>query len=79
MTWYDIFSCTCLHTTSDDDQTRPKHTIQRPSKHHHHGGRAANPSGDIEGWVALRMIFPRTPSKRFNRFNKLKYKLIYLS
>ncbi len=30
-----LFSCTCLHTTSDDNQTRPKHTTQRPTKHHH--------------------------------------------
>jgi len=43
-----IFSCTCLHTTSDDDQTRPKHTTQRPNKHHHHGGGAANPSGGVD-------------------------------
>ena len=73
-----LFSRNCLYTTSDDNQTRPKHTSQRPNKHHHHGGGAANPSGGLdeptlpEGWAALRMIFPRMPSKQFNRFNKLK-------
>jgi hypothetical protein len=43
-----LFSHTCLHTTSNDDQTRPKHTTQRPNKHHHHGGRALNPSGGVD-------------------------------
>ncbi len=33
-----LFCGTCLHTTSDDDQTRPEHTTQIHSKHHHHGG-----------------------------------------
>ena len=43
-----LFSPTRLHTTSDDDQTRPKHTTQRPNKHHHHGVEAANPSGGLD-------------------------------
>jgi hypothetical protein len=43
-----LFSHTCLHTMSDDNQTRPKHTTQRPTKHHHHGGGAANPSGGMD-------------------------------
>jgi len=43
-----LFSRTCLHTTSDDNQTRPKHTTQRPNKHHHHGGGATNPSGGVD-------------------------------
>ena len=43
-----IFSRTCLHTMSDNNQTRPKHTTQRPNKHHHHGGGVANPSGGVD-------------------------------
>ena len=38
-----LFSRTCLHRMSDDNQTRPKHTTQRPNKHHHHGSGAATP------------------------------------
>jgi hypothetical protein len=44
----ELFSCTCLHTASDDDQTRPKYTTQRPNKHHHYGGGATNPSGGVD-------------------------------
>ena len=44
-----LFSRTCLHSTSDDDQTRPKHTKQRPNKHHRHSGGATNPSA----WLAM--------------------------
>ena len=45
-------------------------------KPHHYGGGAACPSSSNEpmppeGWVALRMIVPMPPLKRFNRFNKL--------
>ena len=43
-----ILSRPCLHTTSDNDQTRRKHTTQRPNKHHHHGDGAANPSGGVD-------------------------------
>ena len=48
ITTLGLFSCTCLHTTSDNNQTRPKHTTQRPNKHHHHGGGVANPSGGVD-------------------------------
>ena len=75
-----LFFGTCLHTMSDDDQTRPQHTTQTHIKHHHHGGGPTNPvwrcgfdEGTLlEGWTALRMFLSRLPSKRFNRFNKLK-------
>jgi hypothetical protein len=71
---------TSIPTMSDDDQTRPQHTTQTHIKHHHHGGGPANPAWRrgfneptlLEGWTALRMLLPRPPSKRFNRFNKLK-------
>ena len=43
-----LFCGTCLHTTSDDDQTRPEHTTQIHSKHHHHGGGSARPSSDMD-------------------------------
>ena len=39
---------TCLHMTSDDDQTRPEHTTQIHSKHHHHGGGSARPSSNMD-------------------------------
>ncbi len=42
------FLGTCLHTMSDDDQTRPQHTTQTHIKHHHNGGGAANPSGGVD-------------------------------
>ena len=43
-----LFFRTCLYTTSDDNQTSPEHTTQRPSKHHHHGHGAVNPSGGVD-------------------------------
>jgi hypothetical protein len=43
-----LFFRTCLHTTSDDNQTSPEHTTQRPSKHHHNGHGAVNPSGGVD-------------------------------
>jgi len=43
-----LFCGTCLHTTSDDDQTRPEHTTQIHSKHHHHGGGSARPSSNMD-------------------------------
>jgi hypothetical protein len=43
-----LFSRTCLHRMSDDNQTRPKHTTQRPNKHHHHGSGAATPQA---AWI----------------------------
>ncbi len=43
-----LFCGTCLHTTSDNDQTRPEHTTQIHSKHHHHGGGSARPSSDMD-------------------------------
>ena len=43
-----LFVGTCLHTTSDDNQTRPQHTTQTHNKHHHHGGGATNPSDSMD-------------------------------
>jgi hypothetical protein len=43
-----LFFGTCLHTTSDDNQTRPQLTTQTLNKHHHHGGGAANLSGSLD-------------------------------
>ncbi len=51
------------------------------NKHHHHGSGAACPPAQRRGFdeptspkgrVALHMLVPMPPSKRFNRFNKLK-------
>jgi hypothetical protein len=39
---------TCLHTTSDDDQTRWHKKHKSPTKHHHHGGGAARPSSGVD-------------------------------
>ncbi len=39
---------TCLHTKSDDNQTRPQHTTQTHNKHSHHGGGAASPSSCVD-------------------------------
>jgi len=68
----------CLHTTSDDDQTR-RHICtnnrQTPppwwscSPLQRHGFDEPMPP---EGWAALRMFVSMSPSKRFNRFHKLK-------
>jgi hypothetical protein len=41
-----LFFGTCLHTTSDDDQTRPQHT-QTHKKHHYHGGYGASLGGPL--------------------------------
>jgi len=43
-----LFWGICLHTTSDENQTRPEHTTQTHSKHHHHGGGSARPSSDMD-------------------------------
>jgi hypothetical protein len=43
-----LFFGTCLHTMSDDDQTRPQHTTQTHIRHHHYGGGAANPSRGMD-------------------------------
>ena len=43
-----LFCGTCLHTTSDGNQMRPVHTTQTHNKHHHHGGRSARPSSDMD-------------------------------
>ena len=43
-----LFCGTCLHTMSDDNQTRTEHTTQIHSKHHHHGGGSACPSSDMD-------------------------------
>jgi hypothetical protein len=39
---------TCLHTTSDNDQTRRHKKHKSPTKHHHHGGGAARPSSGVD-------------------------------
>ena len=43
-----LFFCSCLHTTSDDNQTRLRHTTQTHNKHHRHGGGVTNPSGSMD-------------------------------
>jgi hypothetical protein len=43
-----LFSRTSLHTTCDDNQTRPQHTPQTQNKHQHHGAGAANPSSGMD-------------------------------
>ncbi len=43
-----LFCGACLHTTSDDNQTRLQHTTQTHNKHHHHGGGAAHPSRGVD-------------------------------
>ena len=72
-------SRTCLHTTSDDNQTRRhKSTNNRQtpppwwsrSPLQRHGFDEPKPP---EGWAALRMFVPpMSPSKRLNRFHKFK-------
>ena len=42
-----LFSRTCLHTTSDDDQTRPHKKHKQHDKQHHHGVGAARPSSGM--------------------------------
>jgi len=42
-----LFSRTCLHTTSDDDQTRPHKKHKQHDKQHHHGVGAARPSSGV--------------------------------
>ncbi len=60
--------------------TRPSTTHNQSNKHQDYGGGAAHPSNGVddesmppEGWAALRMLFPRLPSKQFCRFYKLKW------
>ena len=43
-----LFPCTCLHTTSDDNQTRPHKKHKQHDKQHHHGGGAAHPSSNVD-------------------------------
>ncbi len=45
-----LFCGTCLHTTSNDNQTRPEHSTQTHNKHYRHGVGAARPSSK---WVCL--------------------------
>ena len=50
-----LFSRTCLHTMSDDDQTRPHKKHKQHDKQHHHGGGAAHPSSGVD------LMNPRRP------------------
>ena len=43
-----LFSRTCLHMTSDDDQTRPHKKHKQHDKQHHHGGGTARPSSGVD-------------------------------
>jgi len=80
-----LFSHTCLqisrtrlHTTSDDNQTRrhictnnrqtpPPWWSRLPLQRH-----GFDETMPPEGWAALHMFVSMSPSKRFNRFPKLK-------
>ena len=39
---------TCLHTMSDDDQTRLHKKHKQHYKYHHHGGGATRPSSGVD-------------------------------
>ncbi len=43
-----LFSHTCLHTLSDDNQTRPHKKHKQHDKQHHHSGGAARPSSGVD-------------------------------
>jgi hypothetical protein len=43
-----LFSRTCLHTTSDEDQTRPHKKHNQHDKQNHHGGEATHPSSGVD-------------------------------
>jgi hypothetical protein len=43
-----LFSYTCLHTMSDDDQTRLHKKHKQHDKQHHHGGGVARPSSGVD-------------------------------
>jgi len=73
-----LFCGTCLHTTSDDDQTRwhiCTNNRQTPppwwsrSPLQRHGFDEPMPP---EGWAALCMFVSMLPSKRLSRFHKFK-------
>ena len=43
-----LFSRTCIHTTSNDNHTRPHKKHKQHDKHHHRGSGAAHPSSGME-------------------------------
>ncbi len=67
-----LFSCTCLHTTSEDNQTRPRKKHKRWWSYLPLQRRGFDESMPLEGWAAFRIFFPMPLSKWFNKFNKLK-------